>query len=478
MAAAARFIPSDLARLHSLVAPAELNGHVVMVTAPYNDETDRYRVQPALPDAAPLSVRPANLQPLDDETARGDAIVYLRSVAELMAVLNDAEPQRWVKLGLLASAAPPADVLSAMLGVRITSDAERLEAYVRAEVRASAFGARFPGVFEQVEPVCPRYGAASSYPHGTRRCPCTRRPGNLEVTPAELALLHLDEPAARKFVRSGVEPAAQVREKSGRTLFHRAVVMGFPDFAHWLATDESLPAAWRVPSLLTRADCYGQTPLHCAAANSYEGLVRLLLAAGADPSGADEDGYTALHGAAGTGVGAAELSLGVARALLSAIEQRGGADAARAAIMAPAGAGPDTPLCFACMPKRKRASQVQLLRLFHEKGARFLPSCRARADHPCTNFMCHVRGCVDICGLPEGEALRRLRGEQGSAAACAACDAPGATLQCARCRIAMYCGRECQRRHWRAAHKAECGARAMQQHAEARASHSQAAAAH
>lgn len=40
---------------------------------------------------------------------------------------------------------------------------------------------------------------------------------------------------------------------------------------------------------------------------------------------------------------------------------------------------------------------------------------------------------------------------------CAACDAP-ATHVCSACNSAAYCGPECQRTHWKAAHKRECGA--------------------
>ena len=32
-------------------------------------------------------------------------------------------------------------------------------------------------------------------------------------------------------------------------------------------------------------------------------------------------------------------------------------------------------------------------------------------------------------------------------------------LKCSRCKRVRYCGRECQRAHWRAGHKAECRAR-------------------
>lgn len=41
-----------------------------------------------------------------------------------------------------------------------------------------------------------------------------------------------------------------------------------------------------------------------------------------------------------------------------------------------------------------------------------------------------------------------------------ACNASGcvteATMKCARCEIARYCSRECQKKHWKAGHKQEC----------------------
>jgi hypothetical protein len=39
---------------------------------------------------------------------------------------------------------------------------------------------------------------------------------------------------------------------------------------------------------------------------------------------------------------------------------------------------------------------------------------------------------------------------------CEACEAP-AHLRCSRCKEARYCSAECQRRHWKAGHKTECG---------------------
>lgn len=39
---------------------------------------------------------------------------------------------------------------------------------------------------------------------------------------------------------------------------------------------------------------------------------------------------------------------------------------------------------------------------------------------------------------------------------CAACGAPGAKSKCAGCFVMRYCGRACQRSHWKAGHKGEC----------------------
>jgi len=40
---------------------------------------------------------------------------------------------------------------------------------------------------------------------------------------------------------------------------------------------------------------------------------------------------------------------------------------------------------------------------------------------------------------------------------CSGCGAVGAKLKCSRCGLAFYCGRECQKTHWKRAHKKECG---------------------
>ena len=44
--------------------------------------------------------------------------------------------------------------------------------------------------------------------------------------------------------------------------------------------------------------------------------------------------------------------------------------------------------------------------------------------------------------------------------ACASCDAPlrdaADRKRCAACKRALYCGKACQRAHWKAGHKEEC----------------------
>ena len=56
--------------------------------------------------------------------------------------------------------------------------------------------------------------------------------------------------------------------------------------------------------------------------------------------------------------------------------------------------------------------------------------------------------------------------------ACAACSSVEAVVRtyqkCAGCNVARYCGAECQRAHWKAAHKHECKAMAEQAEAEKR----------
>ena len=44
-------------------------------------------------------------------------------------------------------------------------------------------------------------------------------------------------------------------------------------------------------------------------------------------------------------------------------------------------------------------------------------------------------------------------------AVCAGCGSPAAALRCGGCRETFYCGRECQRRDWKAGHKAACAGR-------------------
>jgi cytohesin len=46
---------------------------------------------------------------------------------------------------------------------------------------------------------------------------------------------------------------------------------------------------------VNEVDWLDQTPLHCAAMGGRDGLVRLLLSAGADPGALDESGCTPLH---------------------------------------------------------------------------------------------------------------------------------------------------------------------------------------
>ena len=59
--------------------------------------------------------------------------------------------------------------------------------------------------------------------------------------------------------------------------------------------------------------------------------------------------------------------------------------------------------------------------------------------------------------------------EPRACAACASVEAVVRTYQkCAGCNVARYCGAECQRSHWKAAHKGECKAMAEQAEAEKR----------
>ena len=58
-------------------------------------------------------------------------------------------------------------------------------------------------------------------------------------------------------------------------------------------------------------------------------------------------------------------------------------------------------------------------------------------------------------GAAAPAASARPEAVAGARGACAACGAADAPLMCAGCRGARYCGRECQKRDWRA-HKAAC----------------------
>ena len=78
-------------------------------------------------------------------------------------------------------------------------------------------------------------------------------------------------------------------------------------------------------------------------------------------------------------------------------------------------------------------------------------SGRAKAelfwDLPARRWLVHEPGGAEIVAAPV------LAPEQRCA--CAGCPARGAKL-CAACKRVRYCGADCQKKDWKARHKAEC----------------------
>jgi ankyrin repeat protein len=77
-----------------------------------------------------------------------------------------------------------------------------------------------------------------------------------------------------------------VDKNAGETILHRAAKMGYPDIVAY--------AVDRLDMAVMDKDYAGLTPLHKAAFKGHEGIVRLLLKYGADPS-AGVKGTRALH---------------------------------------------------------------------------------------------------------------------------------------------------------------------------------------
>ncbi|PNH06481.1 hypothetical protein TSOC_007170 [Tetrabaena socialis] len=64
---------------------------------------------------------------------------------------------------------------------------------------------------------------------------------------------------------------------------------------------------------------------------------------------------------------------------------------------------------------------------------------------------------VSAPGRERGRAILRLCGNPCCADYTGACEAELRLQQCSGCRAVWYCGAACQKQHWRAAHKRECG---------------------
>lgn len=71
------------------------------------------------------------------------------------------------------------------------------------------------------------------------------------------------------------------------------------------------------------------------------------------------------------------------------------------------------------------------------------------------------RSAIDAAAGGSDEARRALKREEKQQRVCAFCgavagqDAPK-LKRCANCRLVLYCSPACQRKHWKAGHKAEC----------------------
>ena len=164
----------------------------------------------------------------------------------------------------------------------------------------------------------------------------------------------------------------------------------------------------------------GETPLFTAARYNSVELAQLLLDSGADPKQARADnGSTPLHTAIESG------HFEVAWVLLE-----NGAD-----VNAARSDGGATPLAFAC--QQGHCKVVSLL-----------------LNH----------GAVETaCSMPSGQSVRKLEDVASSAEMlrllarkrCAICDKLCRVQKCGRCRLVLYCSKECQRGHW-AQHSPVC----------------------
>jgi cytohesin len=164
----------------------------------------------------------------------------------------------------------------------------------------------------------------------------------------------------------------------------------------------------------------GETPLFMAARYNSVELAQLLLDSGADPKQARADnGSTPLHTAIESG------HFEVAWVLLE-----NGAD-----VNAARSDGGATPLAFAC--QQGHCKVVSLL-----------------LNH----------GAVETaCSMPSGQSVRKLEDVASSAEMlrllarkrCAICDKLCSVHKCGRCRLVLYCSKECQRGHW-AQHSPVC----------------------
>jgi len=341
-----------------------------------------------------------------------------------------------------------------LLGFRPTSIIEGMHLMAEGEARIRSFFDKFPSTFQIIRRPCPRSRCCELHASWKAlhpwSCACVVRPGNEGITPAFLALTHMDPAAAKRFVLEGVEPPTL--GMACNSLFAWAIKTGHPGFAAWLL-EEPTAVRFREPQHLHAPNAFGQTPLHHACSQGYTELVKSLIIREAPIEAGDEDAFTPLM-AAVTPPG----SMNAARAILRALADRGPEQVA-AALSRTNDRG-ETALCHAALPRPPPATHAQqFVALLAEHGASFLPTCR-RIDSgggghcACQAFMCKTQSCLRPHVLPLAEEMQT---EARDGRICAWCQIPvPCALRCTKCRKVFYCSTDCQKSHWKGGHKAAC----------------------
>lgn len=351
-----------------------------------------------------------------------------------------------------------------MLGVRTTGTRDAFMELHLADRRGKHFLEEFPSAYETITKVCPHV-------HRRGPCLCVTRPGNVGITPAVLSLMHDDVPAAQAFVRTGVEPAREI--VSCGSLLRYSALTGAHSFFEWLLVDDET-AAYRTRELVCAAPTHGQTALHLCCERDQKSQVKQLLKLGADLNAVDEDGFTPLMVACSAG------ALKSVKVLMKAYAALG-AEAIAAALMYENPRG-EKVICHAALPNKAQAVRSALISLLVDyqykvdeqyRVTTFGPSCR-RNRHECLAFMCGNDGrqtpglpaCYEMCNGPDAEEIPSTTAEamleaKALGSSCAQCDKVGTHRSCDKCRIVVYCSRDCQKLHWKK-HKRECAKLSME----------------